>query len=206
MKFALALVAGMVSAVKVQDIDYILEDATEVTLTEDGYWYVSEYDQYDDYYYDDYYCDWIWEDCSWMYYRSECYEGEGDTDCGWFYWDDWSYSEFWVTCDEFNSWYECNEGLYQDDYYYDDYYYDDYYYDDYYYDDYYYDDYYYDDYYYDDYYCEWIWEDCSGMYYRNECYEGEGDTDCGWMYWDDWNWTEFWVTCDEFNSWEYCQV
>ena len=44
------------------------------------------------------------------------------------------------------------------------------------------------------------------MYYRNECYEGEGDTDCGWIYWDDWNWTEFWVTCDEFASWEYCQI
>ena len=50
---------------------------------------------------------------------------------------------------------------------------------------------------------EWIWEDCSWMWYRNAC-EGEGDTDCGWIYWDDWWQEEFWVDCDEFYSWSWC--
>ena len=54
------------------------------------------------------YCDneWVWEDCSWMWYRSAC-DGEGDTDCGWVYWDDWNQEEFWVTCDEFAEWWWC---------------------------------------------------------------------------------------------------
>ena len=50
---------------------------------------------------------------------------------------------------------------------------------------------------------EWIWEDCSWMYYRDPC-EGEGDTECGWVYWDDWWQEEFWVDCDEFWSWSWC--
>ena len=50
---------------------------------------------------------------------------------------------------------------------------------------------------------EWIWEECSWMYYRDPC-EGEGDTECGWVYWDDWNYEEFWVDCDEFASWDWC--
>ena len=50
---------------------------------------------------------------------------------------------------------------------------------------------------------EWIWEDCSWMWYRDPC-EGEGDTECGWVYWDDWWQEEFWVDCDEFWSWDWC--
>ena len=50
---------------------------------------------------------------------------------------------------------------------------------------------------------EWIWEECSQMYYRdccdNECYEE------GWVYWDDWNLEEFEVTVDEFAGWSWCQ-
>ena len=57
------------------------------------------------------------------------------------------------------------------DYYYDDYYYDDYYWDD---------DYWVDDW---EYVCssDWIWEECSSMYYRSACDE-ETPTDCGWFY------------------------
>ena len=51
---------------------------------------------------------------------------------------------------------------------------------------------------------DWIWEDCSGMYYQSDyCSD-----DCGWWYApemdDDWS-DDFWVTCDEFASWEECQ-
>ena len=52
-------------------------------------------------------CDWIWEECSWMWYRSTCDGEDGETDCGWVYWDDWNYEEFWVTCDEFADWWWC---------------------------------------------------------------------------------------------------
>ena len=39
MKYALALMAGLVSAVKVNDIDEAIGDADSIVLTEDGYWY-----------------------------------------------------------------------------------------------------------------------------------------------------------------------
>jgi hypothetical protein len=32
---------------------------------------------------------------------------------------------------------------------------------------------------------EWFWEECSSMYWRHPC-DWENDTDCGWVYWDDW--------------------
>ena len=47
----------------------------------------------------------------------------------------------------------------------------------------------------------WIWEDCSSLYYRADYCE----LDCGWWYneiEDDEN--AWWVTCDEFYSWEAC--
>ena len=50
---------------------------------------------------------------------------------------------------------------------------------------------------------EWIWEECSWMYYRDPC-EGEGTLGEGWVYWDDWNLEEFWVTDDEFAEWDWC--
>ena len=50
---------------------------------------------------------------------------------------------------------------------------------------------------------EWIWEECSWMYYRHVC---DYETDCaGWKYWDDWNLEEFCVTVDEFNDWDWCK-
>ena len=52
--------------------------------------------------------------------------------------------------------------------------------------------------------CEWIWEECSWMHYRDPCEGEEAETDCGWIYWDDWNLEEFWVTCDEFETWDWC--
>ena len=57
---------------------------------------------------------------------------------------------------------------------------------------------------------EWKWENCSELYYRYECSDGsddhlEGYTDCGWVYYDEDLYEEWWVTCDEFKSWEYCQ-
>ena len=52
-----------------------------------------------------------------MYWRSACSDENTPTDCGWWYWDDWNYSEFWVTCDEFAEWTWCTG----EDYYYEDY-------------------------------------------------------------------------------------
>ena len=58
---------------------------------------------------------------------------------------------------------------------------------------------------------EWIWEECSWMYYRHYCVDENNwpeygvEDDCGWFYWDDWNLEEFFVTCDEFdNEWTWC--
>ena len=115
-------------------------------------------------------CDWIWEDCSSAWYRYNCDGENGDTDCGWWYWDEWNYDEYWVTCDDFACWEGCNGGVSCDVAVCDN---------------------------------EWIWEECSWMYYRDPC-EGEGDTECGWVYWDDWWQEEFWVDCDEFWSWDWC--
>ena len=50
---------------------------------------------------------------------------------------------------------------------------------------------------------EWIWEECSWMWYRDGC-DGEV-AGCGWIYWDDWNLEEFTVTCDEFDDWWWCE-
>ena len=51
---------------------------------------------------------------------------------------------------------------------------------------------------------KWIWEECSWNWYRDPCnYEIETG-DCGWIYWDDWNQEEFWVSCDEFAEWDWC--
>ena len=115
-------------------------------------------------------CDdsWVWEECSNMYWRNDC----ESNDCGWVYWDDWTWTEFWVTCDEFYSWESCNSDW----------------------------DYDWDlDWDCDD---EWVWEECSYMWYRNDCDSNE----CGWIYWDDWSWTEFFVTCDEFDTWYWCEM
>ena len=44
------------------------------------------------------------------------------------------------------------------------------------------------------------------MYYREACdYEDWMETDCGYVYWT-MEKGEFWVTCDEFLSWDYCRV
>ena len=47
------------------------------------------------------------------------------------------------------------------------------------------------------------WEECSGAYWQSDhCLD-----DCGWWYSpeadDDWG-DDWWVSCDEFSSWEYC--
>ena len=65
-------------------------------------------------------CDepWIWEDCSWSWFRKPCIgefsatfcdcDGKYDYDsCGWIYWDDWDNLEYEVTCNEFWSWEVC---------------------------------------------------------------------------------------------------
>ena len=49
---------------------------------------------------------------------------------------------------------------------------------------------------------DWIWEDCSSLYYRwDDCSD-----DCGWEYKAEGDEDEdaYWVTCDEFDSWEEC--
>ena len=50
----------------------------------------------------------------------------------------------------------------------------------------------------------WVWEECSGMEYRDLC-DGECGDD-GWMYWDAEAWEEFCVSYDEFASWDWCSV
>ena len=54
--------------------------------------------------------EWIWEECSWSWYRDFC-EGESlaDGDCGWIYYDEWNLEEFWVSCEEFDDWWWCHE-------------------------------------------------------------------------------------------------
>ena len=51
-------------------------------------------------------------------------------------------------------------------------------------------------------YGEWIWEDCSELYYRHDLCSD----DCGWEYKAEGDDDEdsWWVTCDDFWSWEYC--
>ena len=54
------------------------------------------------------YGEWIWEECSWSYYQVDyCSD-----DCGWWYADeaddDWS-DDYWVSCDEFDTWDWCND-------------------------------------------------------------------------------------------------
>ena len=56
---------------------------------------------------------------------------------------------------------------------------------------------------------EWIWEECSWMYYREGCGDevtGDGDPGdgCGWIYWYDWEGVEKEVTCDQFDKWSAC--
>ena len=182
----------------------------------------------------DCYGDWIWEDCSGLYYQSDyCTD-----DCGWWYSpgfdDDWS-DDWWVTCDEFATWEEC-----QWDWGYDDSWddcYGDWIWEDcsqlYYQSDYCTDDcgWWYspglDDDWSDDWWVtcdefwsweecnggsweeeweanwcanEWIWSDRDGAWWRDAC-DGEGETDCGWFYWDDWSESEYWYTCAEYEEW-----
>ena len=67
MKFAIALVAGLASAVQVKEND---GSEIDVTLIDDGtfevddYWNEDEDDWTDDWNMDDYCYDWIWEECS----------------------------------------------------------------------------------------------------------------------------------------------
>ena len=186
----------------------------------------------------DCYGEWYWEDCSGLYWQSDyCTD-----DCGWWYSpgldDDWS-DDWWVTCDEFDSWAECNGDSWTDDwgddcygewnweecsglYWQSDWCTDDcgWWYspglDDDWSDDWWVtcDDFWSwescnggdswtDDWSDDGCYGEWYWEDCSGLYWQSDyCTD-----DCGWWYSpgldDDWS-DDWWVTCDDFYSWEYC--
>ena len=45
---------------------------------------------------------------------------------------------------------------------------------------------------------EWYFDDAWNTWWRDPC-EGEGETDCGWIYWDAWYEEEYWVDC----SWYY---
>ena len=52
-------------------------------------------------------------------------------------------------------------------------------------------------------YGEWIWEECSWSFYQ----EDHCTDECGWWYSpeadDDWA-DDYWVDCDEFAEWEWC--
>ena len=109
-------------------------------------------------------CDWIWEECSWMWYRDLCDGEEGETDCGWVYWDDWTYEEFWVTCDEFADWYWCTGEVEEDDCDYE--------------------------WYWDDCYEEWYQYDCysdDGWWHWDDWSETTY-----WVSYDDWAWWCLW--------------
>ena len=60
----------------------------------------------------------------------------------------------------------------------------------------------------DDYcYNEWQWQECSQMSWRYACdNELENNySDCGYIYWSDYWYEEFFVSCDEFsNDWTWC--
>ena len=56
----------------------------------------------------------------------------------------------------------------------------------------------------DECYSDWIWEDCSGLYYQVPyC----ADEYCGWFYSPtgiDALYDYYWVSCAKFDTWEYC--
>ena len=219
MKFALALIAGIASAVKLG------AEETYLTLWDDGSYDVYEYDEdyyYDDYYTDDYYYDdynnddyyyddWYSEEANalaydlfdfadadndWVVYYDELDNAlydeymEGDMTEGVYEWalDTFDaldenqyglegfvyYEETMAAADELLA---TGEICYFDCDFWEE-----------------------EEYNYDDCYGDWIWEECSGMYY----YSDYCSDDCGWWYWDDYSYTEFWVTCDEFADWTWC--
>ena len=60
---------------------------------------------------------------------------------------------------------------------------------------------------------DWVWEDCSSLYYADDlCVDWNANQDqfspyCGWWYINDANddiEDAWWVTCDEFSTWEEC--
>lgn len=44
----------------------------------------------------------------------------------------------------------------------------------------------------------WEWDDWWQAWWREGC-SWEGDSDCGWVYWDDWLGEEYWVDCLEWD-------
>ena len=53
----------------------------------------------------------------------------------------------------------------------------------------------------DDYECvcddtEWMWDDWWEAWWRDACAEN-GQSDCGWIFWDDWE-GEIWVDCADY--------
>ena len=137
MKFALALTAGLAAAVQVKEDRYDLtlhddytfdvhEDdnsSVDVTILDDYTFLVEgqSLEEYEDNYSDDWEeCEWNWEECSYSYWRYPCSGEDTETDCGYFYWDDWNYLEYWVTCEEFSEWYWCHEDETWDDGYVDE--------------------------------------------------------------------------------------
>ena len=57
-------------------------------------------------------------------------------------------------------------------------------------------------------YGDWIWEECSGFYYQETLCDVEGEND-GWWYSpdaDEDGVDDFFVTADEFATWEECWV
>ena len=106
-----------------------------------------------------------------MYWKSSC-GAAGEDDCGWWYLDNETNDEFWVTCQTFTDWSNNGYGWEEEstptepetcDY-------------------------------------EWIWEDWTGMYWKSGCGIA-GETECGWWYLAPEDDSEFWVTCETFEEW-----
>ena len=118
--------------------------------------------------------DWMWEECSQSYWRIDTCSD----DCGWWYAptpDEILDDDYWVTCDEFDTWEECQTVFFSDDW---------------------------SEELDDGCYGEWVWEECSQMYFQPDFCMWL----CGWWYSetpfdDNWN-DDFWVSCEEFITWE----
>ena len=51
---------------------------------------------------------------------------------------------------------------------------------------------------------DYIWENCSELYYRYSCAGDDHYGEDGWYYLDDEFYEDWWVTRAVFESWDYC--
>ena len=49
---------------------------------------------------------------------------------------------------------------------------------------------------------EWFYQESCKLWYREPCEDEYTESDCGRIYWSDWHWIEYWVDCDDVESWD----